>query len=214
MLRADSSRQKRDFGRELCMGKVEERRKYEAQSVASDGRVLSLYSGCAEGELDEKSESFRKSERFKDSSAISSSSCGVNGVRPSDGLKALFVGILCAVRRSGKLFFPTMNFGRCLRRVLAYDVVRKCICSVSGSASKLLLVDNDVGEGISMLSASSRFSRTVLASLRCGAHSCLSEVWLPFISVLKDDSVMDKIDASESTEGDRACGVTPASNSL
>lgn len=99
MLRADSNRQRSDFGRELLTVKVAERRKYEAQSMVSDGRALEacMYSGC------NTSESFRRDERLNDSSIVLPSSCGV-----SNGLRIVFGGTL-SIRRFGKLF---LTFGR------------------------------------------------------------------------------------------------------
>ena len=90
--------------------------------------------------------------------------------------------------------------------MLAYDG-RRCICSVSDNTSKLLLADSDVCKSISASSASRRFP---CVSLWCGTHEILD----PFTSVLRDDSVTDNIEASESRESDRVWGVTPASNSL
>lgn len=222
MLRADSNKQRRELGRELLTIRVEERRKYEVQSMVSDGRAFEvwMYSGCAKAGPDEESKSFREAERFKDSSGGRPSSYEVIGGRSSAGFWTFLVGTLCTIRRSGKLFFSVINFGRGLRRVLAaYDAVPRCICSVSGNASKLLLVDNDVGEAISRPSASRRLPRIVpiraiWVSPRCGSHWRWSEVLDTFTSVLRDDSLMDNIDVSESMESDRAWGVTPASNSV
>jgi hypothetical protein len=108
MLRADSNRQRSDFGRELLKVKVAERRKYEAQSKVSEGRALEacMYSGCTEAETKVESESFRKDERLKDSS-----SCEVNGARHSDGSGTAFDGAL-SIGRSDKLFFSIMPLGR------------------------------------------------------------------------------------------------------
>ena len=113
ILRADSNRQRSDFGRELLKVKVAERRKYEAQSKLSDGRALEtcVYSGCTEAEPKVESESFRKDDRLKDSSSVLASSCEVNVARHSDGSGIGFVGTL-SIGRSGKPFFSVMPFGR------------------------------------------------------------------------------------------------------
>ena len=111
MLRADSNKQRSDSGRELFKVKVEERRKYEAQSMVGDGRALEtrMYSGYTEVEPNVESESFRIDERLKDSSSVLPSSCEVNGARNSDGSGTAFVKAL-SVGRSGKPFFSTMTF--------------------------------------------------------------------------------------------------------
>ncbi len=57
---------------------------------------------------------------------------------------------LCAIRRSGRLCFGTMGLLYGFRRMLAYDVVRRCVCSAS-TVTPFDGLDN-VGEGAENMS--------------------------------------------------------------